>query len=85
MLVEANAIIHGFAILNKNAYGFFLVNRKNIADNTTNCCIKIPTVIAAMNIPSCEKISSTLATLAIDTAMRLITPIGVVLQVNERL
>ena len=79
MLVAAKAIIHGFAMVNRKLYGFFLVNKKYIPDCTTSCCISIPTVMAAMNIPSWEKISPTLSMLAIDTAIRLITPTGVVL------
>ena len=79
VLVDAKAIIHGFAIVNKNLYGFFLVKAKYIPDCTISCCTNIPTVMAAINIPNWENILSTFSMLAIDTAIRLITPTGVVL------
>ena len=80
VLVVARPIIHGRAILIKNTYGFLRVKTNKIRGRIINCCIAIPAVTVTTNIPNCWKTDSISDILAIDTAIRLVIPIGVSLK-----
>lgn len=79
VLVVASPIIQGRAIVIKNKYGFLLVKTNRIKGSIISCCITMPSVTVTTNIPSCSNTDPILVILAIETAIRLVIPIGVIL------
>lgn len=79
VLVVASPIIQGRAIVIKNKYGFLLVKRNRIKGSIISCCNAIPNVTVTTNIPSCSNTDPIVVILAIETAIRLVIPIGVIL------
>jgi hypothetical protein len=63
----------------KNKYGFLLVETNRIKGSIISCCIAMPSVTVTTNIPSCSNTDPILVILAIETAIRLVIPIGVIL------
>lgn len=83
VLVVASPIIQGRAIVIKNKYGFLLVKTNRSKGSIISCCITIPSVTVTTNIPSCSNTDPIVVILAIETAIRLVIPIGVILIQNN--
>ena len=81
----ANVIINGLIRLAKNGIGFRLMMMKKINGMTTNMRITRPNMAARINIPRRAYVSCKSPVFASTVVMRLATPMGVNLNIIDKI